>query len=141
ANNHTPVWPVAETEEDLGAAALYDAIHNGSVAAPVLAGHYPDLVAELVPVQPGDLETIAAPLDFYGVNYYNPTRVGRPGPVSASGRADGFDGDAASQVPLSIHDVEGYPRPDMAVPGVPGGLRAVPGRLARTYDLPPAHVT
>lgn len=141
ANNHTPVWPVAETEEDLAAAALYDAIHNGSVAAPVLAGRYPDLVAELVPVQPGDLETIAAPLDFYGVNYYNPTRVGRPGHVSASGRAEGFDDDAASQVPLSIHDVEGYPRTDMGWPVVPDGLREVLVGLARTYDLPPVHVT
>src|SRR5690606_37161174 len=77
ANNHTPVRIAGDTEEDHAAAALYDAIHNGAVSGPVLAGRYPELIAELAPVQPGDLESISAQLDFYGVNYYNPTLVGR----------------------------------------------------------------
>jgi beta-glucosidase len=35
------------------------------------------LYGEAVPeVQDGDLETIAAPLDFLGVNYYNPAQIG-----------------------------------------------------------------
>lgn len=141
ANNHTPVWVAGETAEDAAAAALYDAIHNGSVARPILAGSYPELIADLAPVQPGDLETIAAPLDFYGVNYYNPTLVGRPGQVSASGRAEGFGEEAAAQVPLSILDIEGHPRTDMGWPVVPDGLREVLVRLARDYDLPRVHVT
>lgn len=142
ANNHTPVWPASDDPADVEAAALYDAIHNGALAQPILAGSDPDAVAGMAPVRDGDLDVIAASLDFYGVNYYAPTRVGRPGQPSATGRAQALYDDALAQVPLSILDVEGYPRTDMGWPVVPAGLREVLVGLARDYpDLPPVHVT
>lgn len=78
-NNHTLVVAASDAAEDELAAGAYDIIHNRIFADPVLTGAYPDLSAlgldEFPGVQPGDLATIGAPLDFYGVNFYNPTRV------------------------------------------------------------------
>ena len=69
---------------------------------PMLLGRYP---ADLMPLfedimADGDLATIRQPLDFYGVNYYNPMKVAAAGrtPTSRS----------------SSHDVVGYPRPTSA---------------------------
>ncbi|WP_345802656.1 GH1 family beta-glucosidase [Microbacterium sp. AZCO] len=77
-NNHTLVTPAGETDADLGAAAVYDLLHNRIFADPVLTGAYPDLEAFGIPPMPaeeGDLDLIAAPADFYGINFYNPTTV------------------------------------------------------------------
>ena len=77
-NNHTSVLPASESVEDQTAAAIYDLIHNGLFAGPVLGGAYPDLEAfglPAMPVEEGDMELISAPQDFYGVNFYNPTTI------------------------------------------------------------------
>ncbi len=47
-------------------------------ADPMLLGRYPDGFADVMPLQDGDLEAIAQPLDFYGFNYYNPSGSRRP---------------------------------------------------------------
>jgi beta-glucosidase len=81
--NLTPMRPASGSEPDVAAAALADGQQNRWFLDPLLRGSYPaDLVAHyehrygaLRFVQPGDAETIAAPLDFLGVNYYNPTYV------------------------------------------------------------------
>ncbi len=79
-NNHTVVRPASTKDEDLLAAGMYDLYHNGQYAQPVLAGGYPEALSMLPGaatdcVHDGDLEAIRAPLDFYGVNYYQPTVV------------------------------------------------------------------
>jgi beta-glucosidase len=58
---------------------------NGIFLEPVISGRYPEhATASLLPpaelIKPGDMETIAAPLDFLGVNYYSPVhlRAGDP---------------------------------------------------------------
>jgi beta-glucosidase len=60
-----------------------DATLNGVFLDPVLFGRYPEhaLPSVLPPedlIRDGDLTTIAAPLDFLGVNYYQPVHL-RPG--------------------------------------------------------------
>jgi beta-glucosidase len=62
-----------------------DAANNGLFLEPLLSGRYPqDAPAALLPppslVREGDMTTIAAPLDFLGVNYYQPEhlRAGNP---------------------------------------------------------------
>lgn len=78
ANNHTWVRPCTDTEEDRAAARLYDTLHNRLFADPVLTGQYPDLGAlglPDLPVLAGDLDVISAPLDVYGLNFYNPTTI------------------------------------------------------------------
>ncbi len=104
-NNHTVVRPASDRDEDLLAAGMYDLYHNGQYAQPVLAGGYPEALAMLPGaawecIHDGDEAEIATPLDFYGVNYYQPTTVAAApdnpnlpftfvdptdGPVTASG--------------------------------------------------------
>ncbi|MEU4015560.1 family 1 glycosylhydrolase [Microbacterium sp. NPDC028030] len=77
-NNHTWVLPLRDTAEDHRAAASYDLLHNRLFSEPLLTGGYPDL-EELglppMPVREGDLEEIGHSIDFYGINFYNPTTV------------------------------------------------------------------
>jgi beta-glucosidase len=73
--NITPVYPATDTEEDRQAARRYDGVANRLFLDPVLRGEYPadmlDLFGGLFPEpQPGDLQSISAPLDFIGLNYY-----------------------------------------------------------------------
>jgi beta-glucosidase len=73
--NITPTYPASATEADRKAAHRYDGIANRMFLDPIFKGAYPaDMVEMFGPifpeVQPGDLQTIAAPLDFVGLNYY-----------------------------------------------------------------------
>lgn len=81
ANSHGPVWPASDSGGDLEAAGLYDMLMNWLFADPVLTGDYPDpgVAAAMPGPVADDLKTIATPVDWYGVNYYQPTRVGAPG--------------------------------------------------------------
>jgi beta-glucosidase/6-phospho-beta-glucosidase/beta-galactosidase len=73
--------PIRAVREDaLDAAAAVDAETNRIFLEPVLHGEYPAGVrAELLPgpelIQPGDMRTICAPIDFLGLNYYSPHYV------------------------------------------------------------------
>ena len=79
--NLSPVYPAAPGEED--AARLYDGHLNRWFLDPVLRGAYPQDVLEhferrvgpIDAIRDGDLELIARPIDFLGVNYYFPSRV------------------------------------------------------------------
>jgi beta-glucosidase len=83
ALNLTPAYPLNGTAEDRAAAQLMDGFHNRWFLDPVLRGGYPvDMVDDLErrfgpleAIRPGDLETIAEPIDFLGVNYYFSARV------------------------------------------------------------------
>ena len=91
-----PMYPATESEADLEAARLADAIRNRWILDPVFRGEYPaEMHERFSPDSPtildGDLETIAAPLDFLGVNTYTRNIVhadpetGRPEAVQARG--------------------------------------------------------
>ncbi|MFJ3967125.1 GH1 family beta-glucosidase [Streptomyces parvus] len=73
-NNLSPIEPASGSETDLAAARRADGHINRWWLDPILGrGHPQDMVEEYgveLPVQPGDLETIAAPLDWLGLNYY-----------------------------------------------------------------------
>lgn len=77
--NFTVADPVdAGDPADVDAARRIDGQHNRWFLDPIFRGSYPaDIVDDLeaigvtVPVQDGDLATIAAPLDALGVNYYH----------------------------------------------------------------------
>jgi beta-glucosidase len=89
--NLTPVRIAASASVNGSAEALErarlvaDATHNGVFLEPVLSGRYPEHApAAILPpadlILDGDMETIAAPIDFLGVNYYQPEhlRAGDP---------------------------------------------------------------
>ncbi len=73
-NNLSPIEPASTSEADLAAARRADGHINRWWLDPILGRGYPqDMVEEYgveLPLQPGDLETIAAPLDWLGLNYY-----------------------------------------------------------------------
>ncbi len=77
-NNPAPMHPASSSPEDEAAARRADAFRNRWFMDPVFGKGYPReaLGRFTAPrfeaaVLPGDLDTIAQPLDFLGVNYYN----------------------------------------------------------------------
>jgi beta-glucosidase len=139
AMNHTPVWAATDSDEDKAAAQAYGTLWNRLFADPVLRGSYPDGYAALMPGPvEDDLRVIGSPLDFYGVNYYVPTRVAGPStPAPADSPFAGAD------LPFVILPVEGYPHTDFGWPVVPDGLRDLLVLMSQEYDglLPPVYVT
>ncbi len=78
--NMAPIHAASDTEEDRAAARRFDGVTNRWYADPLFKGEYPaDILAlrgQAVPdIQPGDMQLIAAPLDFLGINYYTRSLV------------------------------------------------------------------
>ena len=135
-NNYGPVVAVSEDVEDVAAAELLDTLHNRAFTDPLLLGEYPERLvayyggAGLACVHDGDLTTIGAPIDFLGVNYYNPNRVGRPSP----GNPLGFE----LAPPDPTYEVTGF-----GWPIVPSAFTGLLSTLRERYGtrLPPILVT
>ncbi|WP_329519038.1 GH1 family beta-glucosidase [Spirillospora sp. NBC_01491] len=131
-NHYSPAWPAADTDRE--AAGAFDTFMNRLYTEPVLTGAYPDLDALGGPplagfVKDEDLKVISAPIDFLGVNYYQPTRLttpAEPGPL-----------------PFDMVDVTEYPATGMGWPIVPDALRSLLHTLKDRYGplLPPVHIT
>lgn len=73
-NNLSPCEAATEREEDRAAAVRADGHTNRWWLDPIHGRGYPQDMVDLygvdLPVRTGDLDTIAAPLDWLGVNYY-----------------------------------------------------------------------
>jgi beta-glucosidase len=87
--NMAKVYPVTDSQRDAAAADRMAAMNYGWFADPVYGKGYPQIALDMIgdqftlDIQPGDMETIAAPVDFLGVNNYFPNYVraragGRP---------------------------------------------------------------
>jgi beta-glucosidase len=77
-NLATDVVAASDDPADVAAAARLDANYNLMFFSPIYRGHYPDIVHDLYDrhclaslIRPGDLEIIATPTDFAGVNHYH----------------------------------------------------------------------
>ncbi|MFE0026900.1 GH1 family beta-glucosidase [Amycolatopsis sp. NPDC059021] len=130
ANNHSPIWPAADTPADRAAGEWLDALINRLYADPVLLGTYPEQLHPHLPEGfADDLPTIAQPLDFYGVNYYEPQGVAAPG--------------EGNPLPFELRPIEGYPMTTNDSPIVPHGLRELLVSFHERYqeNLPPVHIT
>jgi beta-glucosidase len=142
ANNHIPVWPASDSEADRGAADAFDTLVNGLFADPVLRGSYP--ADELAAAMPGpvseDLRVISTPLDWYGINYYQPSRVGAPD-AAAAVPIDGID--VPEGLPFSFPPIDGVPITGFGWPVVPDGLREILTTFQQRYGdaLPPVYIT
>lgn len=66
--------PGDDSQQAYEAAVMVDNFNNRIFMDPLFKGRYPSAISNLIdqylPVQGGDLEKIAAPLDFIGINYY-----------------------------------------------------------------------
>ncbi len=119
--------PADHRPETLAATARFDALMNGLFLGPMFHGRYPDLALEgLAPHLPAgwrdDMHTIAAPLDWLGINYYTCKRI-----AAAPGLWPAY-AEAPAQGPLTTMGWEICPQ----------GLTDLLIRVARDYtgDLP-----
>lgn len=132
SNLLTDVHPASDDPADIAAAARVDANANQMFLAPVYTGEHTAAVHDLYGdlglhdvIAPGDLEVIAAPTDFAGVNHYHRHVVSA---APADGHLDARITDAAP-APTSL----GWSyRPE--------SLRNVLARAAEVSGLP-LHVT
>ncbi|HEX5029169.1 MAG TPA: GH1 family beta-glucosidase [Gaiellaceae bacterium] len=125
-----PVYPETDSDADSHAARLLDGSRNRWFLEPVLGLGYPADMLEhyraiLPAIEEGDLDTIGAPLDFLGVNYYSRAVV----------RA-GTDPGAPVQL-----DVPGVERTQMGWEVYPEGLKDLLVRMQRDYELPDVYIT
>lgn len=131
ANNHSSIWPFSDDPADVGASKLFDAIWNGVFMESMLLGRYPIDLQPLMEefTQDGDLATIRQPLDFYGLNYYSPQRVGAT-------REDAL-------LPFEWRPLLGYPVTDAGWSVVPDALREwlIVFRARFRAALPPIIIT
>jgi beta-glucosidase len=134
--------PATDTAADLDAARRIDGLANRLYLDPLLRGKYPDDVVRDVSeitdfgfVQDGDLATIAAPLDFLGINYYTTNVVAAP---------DGNGPDPGSPH-VGSEDVRnlgrGAPTTAMGWEIDPEGLTRTLRMVAENYPPVPLYVT
>ena len=78
-NLNNPAEPASDSEADVAAARRFDGHMNRWWLDPIHGLGFPADMLEVygveLPERPGDLATIAAPLDWLGLNFYNPTVV------------------------------------------------------------------
>lgn len=129
--NLAQTYPNSDSAADQAAARRFDDFMNGMFLGPLYGRGYPqatiDSLGAAAPnVEAGDLEIIAAPTDFLGINYYTPN----------------FIKDAPEQPGIQIEAVrrEGeYTEMDWLV--YPQGLRDLLVDVSRTYPTGPLYVT
>ncbi|GAA4603290.1 GH1 family beta-glucosidase [Actinoallomurus liliacearum] len=126
-----PVEPASGSAADAAAAERFDGHTNRWWLDPVFGRGFPADMLEVygvdLPEQPGDLETIGAPLDWLGVNYYRPAVV-----------ADDPDG-----APPYVRETTPTGRPLTGMDWViePEGLDDILTRVAEEYRPPRMYVT
>jgi beta-glucosidase len=128
--NLNAVHSATEDPADVAAALEADGFLNRWYLDPIFRGEYPadaaDRFGDLVPqAAPADLTTMAAPIDFLGVNNYSRTVV--------RANADGSRPDIVS-VPDAEHTEMGWEV-------YPEGLYELLVRLRDDYDPPAIHIT
>ena len=135
-----PALPASDDPDDVTAAHHFDGYRNRWFFDPVFGKGYPEdmvrayhergrLDGPTLPfVEDGDLETIATPIDFLGLNYYTSLSIGA-----------GNDESEDTGVPRSDTPPEGYT--EMGWPITPDALTAYLHRLVDDYDPPSIVIT
>ncbi len=124
--NLSPTHPATPSEADRAKAHLEDGLLLRRYMDPLFKASYPQdvldhLGADAPRVEAGDLQAIAQPMDFLGINYYSRSVVSAAGPwdVHSSGREI----------------------TDMGWEVYPEGLTELMLRLHRDHAVPPLYVT
>ncbi len=124
--NLTHTYPATDSADDVAAARAVDGNWNRWFLDPLFRGAYPDDMGYAPPVLDGDLATIAAPLDFLGVNYY--ARV-----VTRAG-------DNGGGLPIFVHVPESQ-YTDMGWEIYPDGFYETLARVTRDYAPRAIYIT
>ena len=96
--NLQPIWPASDHPDDVAAAYRVDGNRNRLYTGPIFEGAYPVDMLEhyhsdkpgLSVLRDGDLAAIAQPVDFVGINYYNPDTVADESRAAAAAEAGYF---------------------------------------------------
>ncbi|MEE1927110.1 GH1 family beta-glucosidase [Streptomyces sp. TRM 70351] len=127
--------PETDSDADREACRRADGMGTRLYLDPLVHGRYPaDVLADLaaqdieLPVQDGDLEVIATPLDVLGVNFYRGALFSG---VTEDGSPTGQDG-----LPVTRAVERDLPRTAMDWEITPGSLTDLLVRLQRDYGLP-----
>lgn len=147
SNVYSPVQPVTGSDDDVAFAGLFDAIHNHMFGDAVLRGTYPPIADEFAPLlrplaeaDESDLAIIHQPLDFYGVDYYFPTRIaaGAGGVSSPEGEAP-----ALASLPFHLGAWPEFEKTGFGWPKAPEFLAVALAELTERYGeaLPPVYIT
>jgi beta-glucosidase len=124
--NQGPIYPATRSEADQHKARLEDGLLIRRYMDPLFRGCYPEDVLEHLgkngpDVQAGDMEIIATPIDFLGINYYTRSVV----------TADEAAQPRKQELPVT----------DMGWEVYPDGLKELLIRLHQEYRLPPIYIT
>ena len=141
-----PIHPATASAGDRAAARKLDGVFNRMFLDPVFRSAYPDDLLENTErfgftnlIKDGDLELIAAPIDFLGVNYY--FRV----VVSSEPQASGSSFDWRREAWVGCEDVHPVEveanRTDMGWEIYPEGMTEVLTRIANDYSDIPIYIT
>ena len=126
--NFTPCYSVTQSEDDLKATAFADDYINQWYMQPVMQGKYPDIIKQLPKahrpdILDGDMEIIAQPLDYLGVNFY--TRM------HYQASETDFYHELPHKAPMTDIGWEIYPK----------ALTELLVSLNEKYTLPPIYIT
>jgi beta-glucosidase len=136
------VSPASDSDEDRDAARAIDGLQNRLFLDPILKGTYPEDVldsfahfCDLSVIQPQDLQTISAPIDILGVNYYTRHTVTAT-PTSPTEWASQWVGAESYGLvePKGATTAMGWPVDA-------DGLAEVLIQVSRDYDAPPMMIT
>ena len=124
--NMAHTMPLTDSAADRAKARLDDARGRRWYSDPLFKGEYPaEVLAELGADAPvviaGDMEAIATPMDYLGVNYYSRSLSSAAGPIEAKDKP--------------------FPKTDMGWEIYPEGLHQLLLTLHREYALPPTYIT
>jgi beta-glucosidase len=129
--NHSTVEPATARPEDAAAAARLDGHTNRWWLDPVYGRGFPADMRELygveLPERPGDLEVMASPTDWHGLNYYFPSVV-----------VDDPEGPVPHAREIKV---PGVPRSGMDWPVDAAGLEGMLMRLTDDYGVRRIYVT
>ena len=130
-NNLSPCEPATDTPSDIEAAMRADGHINRWWLDPLVGRGYPADMVELygieLPVVQGDMETIATPLDFLGLNYYFRQMIAADTTVATLGfRQVPVEGATTTALGWEVH---------------PAGMEEMLLRLTKDYDAPALYVT
>ncbi len=152
-NVYSPMVPASANPLDKISAGLMDLAQNRLYADPVLLGKYPDTIraatffsSSFNPTSE-EMELISQPLDFYGLNYYMPTRVASgPGDSAVpASMAEAMGDDLSGTAPGTPFHIDTFPDTETTAYGwpiKPEYMSVALAEMAERYpDLPPVYIT